>query len=80
MWRHRHDGARPAHATVRHPGVLLLPMATTLTFMLVLQREAHFIHDFLVYHLILCLAPCAAYGYRHVLYRFGRPTVGGRSF
>ena len=78
VWRHRHQAARSVHAAVRHPSILLLPVATTLTFMLVLQREAHYIHDFLVYHLILFLAPYAAYGYRQILYRFGRPTVAGQ--
>gem|GEM_PF-4878897 len=57
----------------------LLPLATTLTFMLVLQREAHYIHDFLVLHLTIPLALYGAYGYRSVLYRFGKPSFVGRA-
>jgi 4-amino-4-deoxy-L-arabinose transferase-like glycosyltransferase len=79
VWRHRCEDSRRFQPGWRRPGVLLLPVATTLTFMLVLQREAHYLHDFLVYHLILCLALCAAFGFRHVLYRFGPPTLAGRA-
>ncbi len=60
-------------------GLPLLPAATTLTFMLVLQREAHYIHDFLVYHLVIPFTIYSAYTYRRILYSSGTPSLKGNA-